>query len=159
MFAGNFAPLGWEFCNGQLLAISEYEALFSLVGTTYGGDGQATFALPDMRGRLPVHRGQGVGLQNYSIGQTGGVENVTLTSIPSHTHAMSGVSGAASSTSPQNRALARTSKNLYRAGTANVSLDPTSVSNTGGGQQHTNLQPYLCVHFIIAIFGIYPSQN
>ena len=157
MFAGNFAPAGWMFCEGQLLPISENETLFNLIGTTYGGDGQSTFALPDLRGRLPIHQGNG-----FILAETGGAEEITLTvqQIPAHTHPVLASTAAASSNSPVgNVAAAPTAIKLYIEDNANSSLSPLAVSAIGGSQPHTNLQPYLCVNFIISLFGIFPSPT
>ncbi|MFC0771843.1 phage tail protein [Terrimonas alba] len=158
MFAGNFAPAGWMFCDGQLLAISENETLFQLIGTTYGGDGQSTFALPDLRGRVPIHQGNG-----FILAETGGAEEITLTvqQIPSHVHVPAANSGNASSTDPANNFwAAQTSLLQYSGpGTANTNLAANTLAATGGNQPHTNFQPYLCVDFIISLFGIFPSQT
>jgi len=156
MFGGNFAPAGWMFCEGQLLPISENETLFNLIGTTYGGDGQSTFALPDLRGRLPIHQGN-----SFTLAQNGGVETVTLTvaQMPAHNHPVLANSGSASSTSPGNALLAKPSKNMYRPGPGANPMNPQSVGSTGGSQPHNNFQPYLCVDFIISLFGIFPSQT
>ena len=157
MFAGNFAPAGWMFCEGQLLPISQNETLFNLIGTTYGGDGQSTFALPDLRGRLPIHQGNG-----FILAETGGAEEITLTvqQIPAHTHPVLASTAPASSNSPVgNVAAAPTAINLYIEDNANSSLSPLAVSAIGGSQPHTNLQPYLCVNFIISLFGIFPSPT
>jgi len=162
MFAGNFAPSGWMFCEGQLVPISENETLFNLIGTTYGGDGQSTFALPDLRGRLPIHQGQGSGLSSYIVGQNGGVEEVTLTvsQIPSHGHSFlsSGSFGTLSTASgnvlAQNQAI-----KLYDSAAANVAMSAGTVGSTGGSQPHNNFQPYLCVSFIISLYGVYPSPT
>ena len=158
IFAGNFAPAGWMFCEGQLLPISEYETLFNLIGTTYGGDGQSTFALPDLRGRLPLHQGNG-----FTLAETGGVETVTLTvaQMPAHSHPMVGSSHNASASSAKNNVLAQTpTYTPYIAGVpANTPLASSSVTSIGGSQPHTNIQPYLCLDFIISLFGIYPSQT
>lgn len=156
MFAGNFAPLGWMFCEGQLLSIAENEVLFQLIGTTYGGDGQVTFALPDLRGRIPVHQGAG-----YTLAQTGGQEKVALTvqQIPPHSHAFVATADNATQASPTSRTFAHTNAvNLYSATAPNVAMAAQAVSATGGGQAHDNVQPYLCVNFIISLFGIFPSQ-
>ena len=158
-FAGNFAPAGWMFCEGQLLPISEYETLFNLIGTTYGGDGQSTFALPDLRGRIPVHFGNG-----FTLAETGGVETVTLTvsQIPAHSHALIGSSAFADKTSPQGNLPAKASVvniNAYGTDAPQLNVSPSSVSATGGSQPHDNFQPYLCVDFIISLFGIFPSQT
>ncbi|HMM66072.1 MAG TPA: tail fiber protein [Dokdonella sp.] len=157
MFAGNFAPAGWAFCEGQLLPISENDALFSLIGTTYGGDGQSTFALPDMRSRVPVHNGSG-----FVLAETGGVEEVTLTpsQIPAHTHALVSTTSIASDINPTGRIPAQASTyDPYQTANANSAMAPQSISGTGGSQPHNNFQPYLCLNFIISLFGIYPSQN
>jgi microcystin-dependent protein len=157
MFAGNFAPAGWMFCEGQLLPISENETLFQLIGTTYGGDGESTFALPDLRGRIPIHQGNG-----FILAETGGAEEITLTvaQIPAHTHPLLGVSANGSQASPVNALLANsTIVTHYAAETANVVMAPASVSSIGGSQPHTNFQPYLCVDFIISLFGIFPSPT
>lgn len=157
MFAGNFAPAGWMFCEGQLLPISEYETLFNLIGTTYGGDGQSTFALPDLRGRLPLHQGNG-----FILAETGGVETVTLTTsqIPAHSHPWLASSTAASSLAPTNQLLAETQAQTYFSSPDNpTNLSPSCVGSTGGSQPHNNFQPYLCVDFIISLFGLYPSPT
>ncbi len=158
MFGGNFAPAGWAFCNGQLLPISENDALFTLIGTTYGGDGQSTFALPDLRGRLPVHMGNGT-----VLAESGGVEQVTLITnqIPAHNHALVASSDNAAAGSPQGNVLAQpTSIDLYRpAAVPNSPLSANSVQAAGGSQPHSNMQPYLCVSFIISLFGIFPQPN
>lgn len=156
MFAGNFAPAGWMFCEGQLLPISENETLFQLIGTTYGGDGQETFALPDMRGRLPTHQGNGM-----TLAETGGVESVTLNTnqLPTHTHAAIASSNNALQATPQNSVVAQpTVISLYRGGEASASMAP-AIGPVGGSQPHTNFQPYLCVNFIISLFGIFPSPT
>jgi microcystin-dependent protein len=159
MFAGNFAPAGWMFCEGQLLPISEFETLFNLIGTTYGGDGQSTFALPDLRGRLPIHQGSG-----FTFAQTGGVESVTLTTvqIPAHSHPFLASGNQASSTSPVNQVPAITqAATITPYGTDNplVQLNSASIGPVGGSQPHDNFQPYLCIDFIISLFGVFPSQT
>jgi len=158
MFAGNFAPAGWMFCEGQLLPISEYETLFNLIGTTYGGDGQSTFALPDLRGRLPIHFGNG-----FILAEAGGVEEVTLTvqQIPAHTHPVQAAADNATTANAAGNLLAQTpTYTPYNAGFgASTPLAPASVGPLGGSQPHTNFQPYLCVDFIISLFGIFPSQT
>ena len=163
MFGGNFAPAGWMFCEGQLLPISENETLFNLIGTTYGGGGQSTFALPDLQGRLPVHMGQGPGItQSYVVGEKAGVESVTLTTqqIPIHNHAVQTSNDIASSNSANNSILAQSTQILmYTQDTATKFMPPTAVSPVGGSQPHDNLQPYLCISFIISLFGIFPSQT
>ncbi|HKI04916.1 MAG TPA: tail fiber protein [Thermoanaerobaculia bacterium] len=159
MFAGNFAPAGWMFCEGQLLPISENETLFQLIGTTYGGDGQSTFALPDLRGRIPVHQGNG-----FILAETGGAEEITLTvpQIPAHSHAYLATVNPASSNSPTNNLPA--ASNVfgvfpYGSDAPRTNLNPNSISSVGGSQPHTNFQPYLCVDFIISLFGIFPSPT
>ena len=154
-----FAPKGWALCNGQLLPINQNQALFSLLGTTYGGDGQSTFALPDLRGRLPLHQGN-----SFILAETGGVEQVTLTvaQIPAHTHPLLATGNFADKPSPQgNVAAALGVPNVFAYGTdqPTTPVSPASVSSTGGSQPHTNFQPYLCVDFIISLFGIFPSQT
>ncbi|XXF78478.1 tail fiber protein [Myxococcaceae bacterium GXIMD 01537] len=166
MFAGNFAPRGWAFCNGQLLSIAQNTALFALLGTTYGGNGQTTFALPDLRGRFPMQPGQGPGLSPRSLGEMGGTENVTLvnTQMPAHNHALLAHSGPGDQFSPEGtlNAVALDGSgqpiNLYSA-TPNTTMNPQSVSISGGNQPHNNMSPFLCVNFIIALEGIYPSQG
>jgi microcystin-dependent protein len=163
MFAGNFAPRGWAFCDGQLLAVSQNDALFSLLGTIYGGDGRTTFGLPDMRGRIPVHAGSGPGLDPIRLGAKAGAENVTLTvnQLASHKHDVSASSAAATSSDPTGNVSANTTPtNIYSTALATQqSMNPAALSSTGGSQPHSNLMPSLCVNFIIALFGIYPSRN
>ncbi|MCA9202470.1 MAG: phage tail protein [Planctomycetales bacterium] len=157
IFAGNFAPAGWMFCDGSLLPISENETLFQLIGTTYGGDGQSTFALPDLRGRLPVHQGNG-----FVLAETGGVEEVTLTvnQIPAHTHAMLASTNVSQDTSPSGKVLGQSgSALLYIQDTTDSNMSPQAVTSVGGSRSHTNFQPYLCVSFIISLFGIFPSPT
>lgn len=159
MFAGNFAPAGWMFCEGQLLPISENETLFQLIGTTYGGDGENTFALPDLRGRLPLHQGSG-----FVLAQSAGVEQVTLTvnQIPVHTHPMLASGNTSGSANPTNAVFGRVT--TFTPYTDDVSvgttpLHPALILPVGGSQPHTNFQPYLCVDFIISLFGIFPSPT
>jgi len=159
MFAGNFAPAGWMFCEGQSLPISENETLFNLIGTTYGGDGQSTFALPDLRGRIPIHQGNG-----FVPAETGGAETVTLTTqqIPAHSHPARGSTATSASNDPTSNVPARlTIAGVFPYGTdAPVApLSPQAIAPAGGSQPHDNFQPYLCVNFIISLFGIYPSQT
>jgi microcystin-dependent protein len=159
MFAGNFAIAGWMFCEGQLLPISEYETLFNLIGTTYGGDGQSTFALPDLRGRLPVHQGNG-----FTLAETGGVETVTLTvqQIPAHTHPYLASTDLASTANPSTAVLAALNialNDIYIPAAGTNALSPNSISSTGGNQPHDNFQPYLCINFIISLFGVFPSPT
>lgn len=157
MFAGNFAPAGWMFCEGQLLPISENETLFQLIGTTYGGDGQSTFALPDLRGRIPIHQGNG-----FILAETGGAEEITLTvnQIPAHGHPFLGAKANGSQASPANSVVANSTVITHLAvETPNAPMAPTAISPVGGSQPHTNFQPYLCVDFIISLFGIFPSPT
>jgi microcystin-dependent protein len=159
MFGGNFAPAGWMFCEGQVLPIDENDALFNLIGTTYGGDWQSTFALPDLRGRLPVHVGVG-----SVLGEAGGVESVTLTpqQIPGHTHPLLGTGSTATASTPRNAVLAAsTGATVSPFGTDAplTTLAPESLGPAGGSQPHENLQPYLCISFIISLFGIFPSPT
>jgi len=161
MFAGNFAPSGWEFCAGQLLSIAENETLFVLIGTIYGGDGQQTFALPDLRGRLPINQGQGSGLSSYAIGQTFGVESVTLTTnqMPAHTHVPQANSGPASSGPSLGVWASSSGIQAYAPSGAVSAMNVASVGSQGGSQPHENRMPYLAVNFIIALFGIFPSPT
>jgi microcystin-dependent protein len=157
MFGGNFAPAGWMFCEGQLLSIAENETLFQLIGTTYGGDGQSTFALPDLRGRLPIHQGGG-----FTLAESGGAEEVTLTvqQIPTHSHSLLAVTNNASTANAGGNLLAQTpSYTPYIAMPPNSPLSPNAIGSTGGNQPHSNFQPYLCVSFIISLFGIFPSPS
>ena len=159
MFAGNFAPAGWMFCEGQLLPISENETLFQLIGTTYGGDGESTFALPDLRGRLPLHQGNG-----FILAETGGAEEITLTvnQIPAHTHAFLGSNNVATGTPPAGQVVGKSlSAAILPYGTDQPvgPISPQSIGSVGGSQPHTNFQPYLCVDFIISLFGIFPSPT
>lgn len=156
MFAGNFAPAGWLFCEGQLLAIAENDALFQLIGTTYGGDGQTTFALPDLRSRIPVHAGN-----TYILAETGGAEEITLTTsqIPSHQHVQLAASVPATHTTPNGRVLARPDTDMYASATPTTLLAAVAMAPNGGSQSHTNLQPGLCINFIISLFGIFPSPT
>src|SRR5580704_9439017 len=163
LFAGNFAPLNWAFCDGQLMSISDNAALFNLIGTTYGGDGLTTFALPDLRSRVPVHQGSFAGV-TYVVGQVGGVENVTLTTqeIPAHSHLIVATSNAATLKRPvQNTFYAASSSgnNFYEAGTTLTALANNTVSSAGTGQPHSNIQPYLTLNWCISLFGVYPSQS
>jgi microcystin-dependent protein len=161
MFAGNFAPVGWEFCHGQLMPISENETLFQLIGTTYGGDGQQTFGLPDLRGRIPIHQGNG-----YVLAEMGGTEEVTLTPVqlPGHGHMLLASSQAATAGTTSGNVPASTSATAAKAytfeqGAPLVAMAPTAVSTVGGNQPHENRMPYLAMNFIISLFGIFPSQS
>ncbi|RAK63264.1 phage tail protein [Hymenobacter edaphi] len=163
IFAGNFAPAGWAFCDGSLLPISENDALYALIGTTYGGDGQDTFALPDLRGRAPMHSGAGPGLTSRSVGEQGGAEEVTLTTqqIPNHSHQLSVSTTPGNSASPQGTMPADGGNGSaqYTQATANLQKQPAQVMGVvGGSQPHTNMQPYLAVHYIISLYGVFPTQ-
>lgn len=164
LFAGNFPPRNWAFCNGQLLSIAQNTALFSILGTTYGGDGRTTFALPDLRSRVPIHAGQGPGLSNYNLGQTGGAENVTLTQnqLPAHNHGVNAVAQGGNQASPAGNlpAVESTGTSLdYSNAAATGQMSPGMIANTGGGQPVSVVQPYQCLNYIIALFGIFPSRN
>jgi microcystin-dependent protein len=160
MFAGNFAPAGWMFCEGQLLPIAENQPLFQLIGTTYGGDGQSTFGLPDLRGRVPIHMGN-----SFVLSETGGAEEVTLTQsqIPVHTHALLASQNPASASSPGSSVApavtAAATITPYGTDAPLTTLAANAISPVGGSQPHTNFQPYLCVDFIISLFGLFPSQT
>lgn len=157
MFGGNFAPAGWMFCEGQLLAISQNTTLFQLIGTTYGGDGQSTFALPDLRGRVPIHQGNG-----FTLAETGGAEQVTLTvqQIAAHTHPFLATNNTATGSVPTNQAPAASTGatvSPYGTDAPITTLSPQMQVAVGGSQPHSNFQPYLCLDFIISLFGIFPS--
>ncbi len=163
MFAGTFAPRGWAFCNGQLLSISQNNALFSLFGTVYGGDGRTTFGLPEARGRVAIHQGQGPGLSNRPLGQKGGVEDVTINEnqLPSHTHELQATADLAQQPSAQGNVLAKAlTFDVYRTiPTSITGLNVNAITEIGGDQSHTNLQPFLCINCIVALFGIFPARN
>lgn len=170
IFAGNFAPRGWAFCDGQLLPIAQNTALFSIVGTTYGGDGRTTLGLPNLQGRTPVHAGTGPGLTNRRLGQQGGVQDVTLTQaqMPAHTHATAAAAGnLVATTNPPNTADPRgnwlAAADVFGSDPPNVDMSTDlfgdDISATGGGQAHTNMPPYLALNFIIALQGLFPSRN
>ncbi|MAT99587.1 MAG: phage tail protein [Anaerolineaceae bacterium] len=162
IWAGNFAPRGWAFCNGQLLPIAQYTALFSLIGTIYGGDGRTTCALPDLQGRAPMHPGRGPGLSPRQIGQKGGVETVTLSTgqMAGHNHALMAQSRPGDLADPTNRSLARSGGgNAYHTADSTVEMDGQALVSAGGGQAHNNMQPYLALSFIIALQGLYPSRS
>ncbi len=163
IFAGNFAPRGWAFCNGQLLPIAQNTALFSLIGTTYGGDGRTTTALPDLQGRAPMHPGTGPGLTNKRLGQTGGVDTVTLSEaqMPGHNHTPYGTTAPNNSEKPGGNTWGQHSTDdAYRETTVfNAPMHPDAIAASGGGQPHNNRQPYLTLNFIIALIGIYPSRS
>jgi microcystin-dependent protein len=157
MFAGNFAPAGWMFCSGQLLPISEYETLFNLIGTTYGGDGQSTFALPNLQSRVPIHFGNG-----FNLADTGGVEDVTLTvqQIPAHTHAFLGSTDIANTPNPASSVLARSGQvNMFLNSDASVAMNANEITPVGGSQPHSNIQPFGCFYYIISLFGIFPTPT
>jgi microcystin-dependent protein len=163
MFGGTFAIQGWAFCNGSLQSIAQNDVLYNLLGTTYGGDGVNTFALPDMQGRVPVHQGQGAGLQNYVLGQEAGVEAVTLLAaqMPAHSHVAMGSATGGPVSSPANATWGNNNiqNNSFAPGTsANASMNAGSIGLNSGNLPHDNLQPYLVISFIIALEGIYPSQ-
>lgn len=164
MFAGSFAPQGWAFCDGQLLAISGNDALFSLLGTYYGGDGRTSFGVPDLRGRLPMHQGSGPGLYPKSIGQKNGAETVTINSsqLPAHSHALGQANSRADTASPDGNLLARSATGdlqLNNSAGNSVAMGSEAIGSTGGGQPHNNMPPFLCIRFIIALYGVYPSRS
>jgi microcystin-dependent protein len=158
MFAGNFAPVGWAFCNGALIPISENDALFNLIGTTYGGDGESTFALPDLQSRVPVHVGPG-----FALGQTGGAETVTLTTsqIPAHSHVPQCNSSTGTAAAPTGDvwAVPNPSVTIYSNAAPSLAMDPAAVGSAGGSQPHDNMIPFLAINFILSLFGIFPSQT
>jgi len=164
IFAGNFAPRGWALCDGQILPISQNTALFSILGTTYGGNGQTTFALPDLRGRAPIHAGQGPGLSNYTLGQNGGQEAHTLLTneMPAHSHPLAARNAAGTMTNaagnvPANEATGQTA--VYSDQPPDTSMSAAAIGVAGGGQPHNNLQPFLTLDFCIALQGVFPSRN
>jgi len=162
LFAGNFAPSGWAFCNGQLLSISQYSALFSIIGTFYGGNGTSTFALPDLRSRVPIGMGQGTGLSSYTIGQAGGSEKLTAGQLPVHSHTLVGTNEPASSGDPTDTLLADSRGSIYGTSvSANnlVNLNASSITGGGSASPSPTLPPYLALNYIIALQGIYPSQS
>lgn len=176
MFAGNFAPVGYQLCQGQLLPIDQYTAIFSLLGTNYGGNGTTNFALPDLRSRIPVGQGQGPGLSPYVLGEAGGSENVTLlaTQMPQHNHTVGAVTSAGNSAAPGTTtvpaaiAVAAThpvpdfpgiTADVYSNSPANTTMSPTMIGLAGGNQPHTNIQPFVVINYIIAMTGIFPSRN
>ena len=162
MVGFNFAPTGWALCQGQLMAIAENDVLFALIGTTYGGDGQTTFALPDLRGRVPIHQGQGSGLTNRTIGEAGGQEAVTLTTpqMPVHTHTPSASPNPGTTTSPVGNTWASSpSVAAYTNQAANTPMSAQALATVGSGQPHENMAPFLTVNFVISLFGVFPSPN
>jgi microcystin-dependent protein len=157
MFGGNFAPVGWAFCNGALIPISENDALFNLIGTTYGGDGQETFALPNLQSRIPVHVGPG-----FALGQSGGTESVTLTvsQIPAHSHVPQCFAAGGNQNKPDAGVWASSSPATYYASAApSVTMDPAAIGSSGGSQPHDNMVPFLVINFILSLFGVFPSQS
>lgn len=171
MFAGNFAPRSWAFCNGQLMAISQNQALFSILGTTYGGDGRTTFALPDLRGRVPISPGQGAGLTDFRLGQRSGRNDVTFTvqNLPPHSHTFNVSNAAGTSSTPVGNVPANSQVQIERGGTehpvnssgtnANATMGPSAIANNGGNQPVSIMNPFLGLHYIIALQGIFPSRN
>src|SRR5258705_413287 len=160
--AFNFPPTGWAFCDGQLMPISQNTALFSLLGTTYGGDGKSNFALPDLQGRAPMHPGQGPGLSIHDLGESGGVETVALSQaeIPAHNHTviLAAVNAPATTADPENNLPARTAENAYGSRGTSVDMAAGSLASTGGSQAHNNMQPFLTLNFIIALQGVFPPR-
>ena len=162
MFAGNFAPRGWSFCDGQLLDLNQFDALFSLLGTFYGGDGRTTFGLPDLRGRLPIHMGTGPGLTTRPLGQMSGSETASLTTaqLPMHTHKFGAATTEATATNPTDAVIAQgVGTSFYAEAAPDTALASRSLNIAGGNQEHDNLMPALCVNFIIALTGLYPSRT
>lgn len=166
MFAGNFPPNGWAFCNGALMPISENDTLFVLLGTTYGGDGQETFGLPNLQSRVPIHFGTGPDGTTYQQGEMAGTESVTLTTqqIPIHTHQAIGTTDGATLLSPQNGVFAQPSSTQagmmgYNPPPPAAAMVASEITPVGGSQPHENLQPFLCINFIISLFGVFPSQT
>ena len=160
MFGGNFPPNGWAFCDGQPIPISENDALFTLIGTTYGGDGQETFNLPNLQSRVPMHAGTNAG-QTFQLGEMAGVESVTLSvnQIPTHTHALLGSNTPAVTQLPAGNTPAQSTGQVYTSASSQINMSNQSITPTGGSQPHENLQPYLCINFIISLFGIFPQQT
>ena len=157
MFAGNFAPAGWSFCNGAIIPIDQNDALFNLIGTTYGGDGQTTFALPNLQSRVPVHVGPG-----FALGQSGGVETVTLTTsqIPAHSHVPQAFSAPGGANAPAGSVWANSGASTVYSSTApTLAMDPAAIGSSGGSQPHDNMLPFLCINFILSLFGVFPSQS
>jgi microcystin-dependent protein len=161
MFGGNFAPAGWAFCDGQLMPISENDVLFTLIGTTYGGDGQETFALPNLQSRIPIHAGTGTDGITYQLAEQAGVESVTLTTqqIPVHNHALMATADIGTQNPPAGNILAQCSGvKVYTGAAPGAALNANSLTPAGGNQPHDNMQPYLVINFIISLFGVFPTQ-
>ena len=161
MFAGSFAPAGWMTCEGQLLPISENDVLFQLIGTTYGGDGESTFQLPNLASRIPVHNGNGPDGVTYQIGESAGTESVTLTvqQMPIHTHGLLASTDVPTGNSPENQVVGQSANKYFRVGNGSVQMNPQSLAAAGGSQPHENCQPFLCINYIISLFGRFPSQT
>lgn len=162
IFSFNFAPRGWAFCNGQILPLSQNTALFSLLGTTYGGNGMSNFALPDLQGNVPMHPGQGPGLSLHDLGETGGSETVTLleSEIPAHSHTLSVAGLNSQSTNPTNTVLGRGNPvKVYASGGSQVAMGTNSIAPSGGGSPHNNMMPYLTMSFCIALQGVFPPRS
>lgn len=162
MFAGNFPPVGWMFCEGQTMAISENDALFTLIGTTYGGDGQETFNLPNLASRVPIHMGTGPGGTTYQLGELAGTEQETLTvqQIPIHSHSLLASTGPGSVNGPGGNITAESAAvKIYIEDTPSAGMNGSAITPTGGSQPHENTQPFLCINFIISLFGVFPSQT
>jgi microcystin-dependent protein len=162
MFGGNFAPAGWAFCEGQTLPISENDVLFTLIGTTYGGDGQETFNLPNLASRVPIHMGTGPDGTTYTIGEMSGTETVTLTAqqTPIHSHPMMASTAAGGTNSPANSVVAASpSVQIFIVDSPDSNLAASAILPVGGSQPHENCQPFLCINFIISLFGVYPTQT
>ncbi|MCF8245476.1 MAG: tail fiber protein [Saprospiraceae bacterium] len=164
LFAGNFAPRGWAFCDGQLLPINQHQALFSILGTNFGGDGRSTFGLPDLRGRVSVHPGNGPGLSSYRIGEKGGAETVTLTvnQLPSHSHSLNANKGNGNTSDTPGASLADSKgsdRDYNKSGAVDTEMSKNSIGATGGGQPIENRQPYLAINYIIALQGVFPSRS
>src|SRR5258706_3020914 len=163
MFGGTFAPAGWAMCNGQLMPISENDTLFNLIGTTYGGDGQETFALPNLQSRVPIHAGQGPGIsQTYQLGETFGVESVTVTTqqTPIHNHAFLCSLNLTNTSDPTNQVVAQSTQiNMFTEDVANKQMNAATLQPQGGSQPHENMSPFLAISFILSLFGIFPTQN
>jgi microcystin-dependent protein len=161
MFAGNFAPNGWMFCEGQTLPISENEVLFQLIGTTYGGDGEETFNLPNLASRMPIHMGTGPDGTTYQIGEMAGTEQETLTvqQIPAHNHPFTAANAVATATTPNGAVFGTAQGDVYTTSFTAAAMSANAIGPSGGSQPHENTQPFLCINFIISLFGVFPSQT